>query len=165
MDLGRRSFAELAPGREELAQQRCAGSTLHTSEDIHAMPEAALAWQVNDAAAGSCLQVPSAENDACDPRCQQRTRAHRARFERYVNRRPLQAVILLLERRGAQRNDLGVGSWIMCAERLIPALTDHAAAVDNQCTNWYLAGIACTLSERKRAPHIVDIIAHPDLIP
>ena len=113
----------------------------------------------------SALGIVGAPDDPADPRVADRAGAHRARFERYIECKPRQTVVLCRLSRRTQRDDFGVGRGIMGSDRPVCALGDHFAGrfVDHDTAHGNLSKVRRRLRKAHRHAHEPLIMArHPE---
>src|SRR5579875_2809325 len=111
--------------REELGQQGRALVLSNPTDHLRTVVESPIAQQFPHRTGGTCFRVPRAEHHARHPRQHQRTRAHRARFERHRKRA---ADELPRAERGpgpTQREDLRVPGRVGVRLPGITATADH----------------------------------------
>ncbi len=110
---GKNFDASVIPSPEEEVRQERGAFLLHQSpRHLWPMVQRRLAEHVQDAARGAGLRVPGTEDDLGDAGEDDRARAHRAGLERDVEGRARQPPASQRLRRGADRQDLRVGSRV-----------------------------------------------------
>src|SRR3954447_18858930 len=67
----------------------------------------------------------------------QSARAHRTRFDRRIDNRVSQPVVVNLLRSLAQRDDFCMGRWVSPGPRAVPSLGQQYVSLHNTSTNWY----------------------------
>src|SRR5262249_2224217 len=108
----------------------------------------------------SRFNVRSPEHQAGDAGMHHRARTHDAGLDGTVQSGVYQAVIPLVSRCLAQRNDFCMGSWIVCRDRLIEASADHGTGRNYDCTDGNFAGSLCLPGLVECQIHVVLVCSH-----
>ena len=156
-----RSFRLLFSARpKEAAQQLCA--LLRHQPALHAGAPMA-GWliehpgPVNDAAA---LGVLGAEHHPTDPGLADRAGAHGAGLKADIEGQARQTVVADSLRRGANRQDLGMGRGVIKADRSVFSLGDHRSSgrIDDHSANRGLFKVGCGLRKGERSAHVGGVM-------
>src|SRR5258708_11482546 len=89
--------------------------------------------------------------------------AHRAGFERNVERASFEAVVAERRRGFAQRLDFGVGAGILARDRRVVAAADDLSVLHHQRSDGHFSPLGRTYREAQRLAHprCVEIGVHP----
>src|SRR5690606_25547171 len=111
-----------APDREEPAQQLGRIVAEKPALDDDAVIQPLAAYDVEHRSAGAGLRIRRRIHGPRDPRVHERAGAHRARPERYVERRARQAIVADPLSGRAQREHLRVSARVVLADRRVTGL-------------------------------------------
>ena len=119
-------------GTKEVGEHCTALVSEYAFDDFYAMVEGGMIHDGENRATGSGLGVAGGEDEACDARVQNGSRAHGTGLQRAVERaaalRRQEAVVGECEAGGAEGDDLGVGCGIVGAENVVVAASDDLAS-------------------------------------
>ena len=130
---------------------------LDASDDLDAMVEHRTVEQMEVAVGGPGFCIRCAVDHSIESGVHHRTRAHRTRFERHVQRALVQPPGADLCRRVLNGENFGVGHRITGELALVVPRRDHSTLVDNNCADGNVVVLLCSLGllDRELHPHIV----------
>ena len=128
-----------AAGFEEGLEDGGAVVCQHAGSDFETVVEAAVADDVVKTPAGAGLRVGAAVDKPVEPGQDQRAGAHRAGFERDVDRAAVQSPQAQGRRGLGQGDDLGVGGRVLELLALVVGLGDDAVLVDDHGPDGHVA--------------------------
>lgn len=117
------------------------------------MVEPPVIEQAIEADHGAVLRIGGAEDEPIDPGVEDRAGAHQAGFERYIERRPREAVISDGDGRPADGQKLGMGRGIVQRDGLVVGGGEPFTVADDHRPDRRLPGLTSLSGLRKSGPH------------
>lgn len=146
--------------REEIFQKRSTFRLEDPLHDLDAMIQPLVLYNVEQRTARACLRVWCAE-DQCRNACEDdRSGAHRARFERYIQRASFQPVIVELACGCSDRDDLGVSGGVSQRFCLIIPAPDDAVVMNDHGSHRNFLPLVGLLGFLERKLHPAFVLGH-----
>jgi len=102
---------------------------------------------------GAVLGIGGAEDEPIDPGMEDRAGAHEAGFERYIERRPREAVISDGDGRPADGQKLGMGRGVVQRDGMVVGGGEQFTVPDDHRSDRHLPGLTSLSGLRKSGPH------------